>query len=209
MGWETNTAFSTVLDEFYDSGFDYIQDEGKEARAKRWVNQSYQELCGLEDWPFLRATVSGSAPLALTSLGDISTVVDTVTNNPLVEADEKLLTQIDAELTEPADATYYYLSFASEAPELHVWPVSTNSLTVVYYKTPTELSADADELIVPNAFIDVVVLGAVARGLLDGTDTAAQYQFITQALSSRIDSMRKQLLPNKTYQDIQFYSEDW
>ena len=209
MAWTANTAFSTVLDEFYDSGFDYIRDDGKEARAKRWVNQSYQELCGLEKWPFLYTTITGPAPKALPNLGQILSVVDTVEDSRLVETDESFLADIDPELTETAQSSFYYLTMVSEVPTLNVWPVSTNNLSIHYFQSPNELSADADELIVPNQFIDVVVLGAVRRGMMDGTDTQAQVQLVSQELQGRIDSMRKSILPKPQYQNIQFYSEDW
>ena len=209
MAWVADTAFSTVLSEFYSSGFDYISDNGDSARAKRWVNQSYFELCSLEDWPFLNASASGAAPLAVSDLGPITNVRDTVTDITLVESDEELLSRVDPDYSNTAgSASYYYINFVSGAPEILVYPVSTNNIEVVYTKVPTELSADADVLIVPNQFIDVVVLGAMRRGLIDGTDTQGQLQIVQQELQSRVDSMRR-MLPRVENQEITWASEDW
>ncbi len=202
MSQAATTSFSTVLSELYASGFDYLSDNSQTDRAKRWVNQSYQELCSLEAWPFLRTTASGPAPLSLPLFGRMIRVVDTSFSggNRLLESDEDMVAEFNPVLTLTGTPRYYYMTYDSSGPLLNVYPVSTSTLTVAYSQNPTPLVADADILLVPNQFIDIVVLGAMRRAYIDGTDTANQYNLVKTEWADRVNLMRTQLLPRPTYQ---------
>lgn len=211
MAWTASTTFGDVKNEFYNSGFDYIRDNNQTDRAGRWVNQSYQEICGLERWPFLRTSTTGTAPISISDLGDILRVTDTALNRRLVENDEDSLADLNADLTVAGTASWYYLSY-STSPTVNTFPATTNTLSVVYYKSPASLTGDADVLLVPDEFIDVVVLGAMRRAYFDGTDAASQYQMVKAEYGDRLAYMRSQLLPKYTYQVIEFFpssSTDW
>jgi hypothetical protein len=207
-----STTFETVLDEFYQSGFNYIQDTSQTDRASRWVNQSYQEVCAMEKWPFLRVAETHTPPFAVEQLGRIVRVTDTVLSCRLTEGDEDMLADWDSTLTQTGNAQFYYVTYGDDGPIVNVFPVSTNNIQVVYYQNPSPLSASSDVLVVPDQFIDVIVLGAMRRGYLDGTDTAQQYQMVKQEYADRLEFMRTQLLPRPTYQSTQpwpYGSEDW
>lgn len=210
MSWLADTEFSDVLDELYNSGFEYLVDNNQTDRAKRWVNQSYQELCGLEEWPFLRVTVSQAAPMTLTDLGQIIKVTDTTNDYRLYEGDEGLVTALDPMLDDSGNPSYWYLTYGTGGPTLNVWPASTITLNVSYMKNPAPLVADADPLVVPNQFIDAVVLGAMRRAYIDGTDSAGQYNIVKAEWHDRVEGMKRQLLPRPKHQAIsEENSEDW
>jgi len=213
MSTSATTVFSDVLNEFYQSGFNYILDNSQTPRAKRWVNQAYQELCGLEKWPFLRTSTTGTSPVTLTDYSRILFVRDTTTNFKLVEIDEDTLTDLQPNLTTTGTAGWYYVSYASGSPTVNAFPVTTNTLQVVYYKNPAPLVSDSDVLVVPDQWIDIVVLGAARRGYLDGVDAQPDYYAATkQEWVDRIGTMRTQLLPRPSYQQVSVWpssSTDW
>ena len=87
-------TFQQLLTEFFARGFDYLNDSGAgETRAKQWINQSYQEICGLDDWPFLEATASGGSPLTIADLRTILSLTDTTTNTNLGFIDRRTLNE--------------------------------------------------------------------------------------------------------------------
>jgi hypothetical protein len=206
------TTFGTVKTELYNSGFNYLLDNSQTDRAGRWVNQSYQEVCSLAAWPFLKTTTTGASPVSIPTLNRIIYVRDQSTNFKLVEADFDLLTDLQPNLTTTGTAGWYYLDFTSGAPAVTAFPVTTNTLQIVYLQNPTPLASDSDVLIVPDQFVDVVVLGAMRRAYLDGTDNAQQYQMVKSEYNDRVEYMRTQLLPRPSYQEISIWpsaSTDW
>jgi hypothetical protein len=206
------TTFATVQQELYASGFNYLSDNSQTDRAKRWINQSYQELCSQALWPFLKTSTTGTSPISLPTLNRIIYVRDTSLNVKLVEADYDLLTDRQPDLTTTGTAAWYYIDYSSGSPAVTAFPVTTNTLQVVYIQNPAELSGDADVLIVPNQFVDIVVLGAMRRAYIDGTDTANQYQLVKAEWTDRVEFMKQQLLPRPTYQEISVWpaaSTDW
>jgi hypothetical protein len=206
------TTFVTIQTELYNSGFNYISDNSQTDRAKRWINQSYQELCSQALWPFLKTSTTGTSPISLATLNRIIYVRDTSLNVKLVEADYDLLTDLQPDLTKTGTAAWYYIDYSSGSPALTAFPVTTNTLEVAYYQNPTALSGDSDVLIVPDQFVDIVVLGAMRRAYIDGTDTANQYQLVKTEWNDRVEFMKQQLLPRPTYQEISVWpasSTDW
>jgi hypothetical protein len=206
------TTFVTVQTEFYNSGFNYISDNSQTDRAKRWINQAYQELCAVEKWPFLKTSTTGTSPVSLTTLNRIISVRDTSINNKLVESDIDTLTDLNPNLAITGTAGWYYIDYSSGAPAVTAWPVTTNTIEIIYYQNPTPLSGDADVLIVPDQFVDIVVLGAMRRAYIDGTDTANQYQLVKAEWTDRLNFMRSQLLPRPSYQEVSIWpsaSTDW
>jgi hypothetical protein len=188
------TTFITVQNELYASGFNYLSDNSQTDRAKRWLNQSYQELCSQALWPFLKTSATGTSPISLATLNRIIYVRDTTLNVKLVEADYDLLTDLQPDLTKTGTAAWHYIDYSSGSPAVTAFPVTTNTLEVAYYQNPTPLSGDSDVLIIPDQFVDIVVLGAMRRAYIDGTDTANQYQLVKAEWTDRVEFMKQQLL---------------
>lgn len=159
----TGDTFATLLDEFYARGFTYLDDGGDgEARAKRWINQAIAELSQLADWPFLEETGTGPAPLTISNLGRILSVVDSTSGLELYGREREGLIDYATDLTLAGSPSYWYLEGNST---LKVYPTSTtDQLSVRYITVPTDLSADADVSVVPKRYSNIVVDLAVCRG---------------------------------------------
>ena len=198
--------FAALQTEFYANGFDYLNDGGAgETRAKRWINQSYQELCALEDWPFLETTTTGTAPLTISDLGKVLYVVNTDNYQTLWEADQKSISTTSYPGGSGAWAHYYYVTGGDT---IATAPAAANGLSVRYIKVPTDLSGTSDEPEVPAAYHDIIVLGAVRRALLDDTD-AGSLAVVKQEWNERVQMMQSALLNPITSQYITGQSEDW
>lgn len=199
--------FGDLVTEFYSSGFAYFQQETNgPVRVQRWINQSYQELCDLEDWPFLEATATGTAPLTISDLEDVIDVQDTTTRNTLVQSDHAAMSEVTGDLTITGTPTYYYITGGAV---INVFPVSTTvQLSVRYIKNPTDLANNADTPIVPTPFHDLIVLGAWRRGLLDDS-AAGDYSLIAAEYDRRLSTMRQSQLVPPRYQTVTGASGDW
>lgn len=191
--------------EVYASGAAYLQQEtGGPARVTRWINQAYQELCDLDDWPFLETTATGTAPLTITDFDAVESVLDTSNRRKLEEIDWPTITELYPDLTTAGTPRWYYLTTGNV---VNVYPVQAVTLSVRYYKNPTDLSGSSDTPVVPAQFHDIIVLGAWRRVLLDD-NAAGDYQFVKQEWLDRVQTMRQALLWQPTYQVLVAGSED-
>lgn len=198
--------YGQLLTEFYASGFSYLDDNGSgAARAGRWVNQAYLELCAAERWPWLETSASGAAPLTITDLNQVESVVTSADKASLVPMFRGDLTDMDGDLTLTGSPRYYYLTADSV---VNVYPASTGTITVKYCKVPVELSASTDTPVVPQTYHDVIVLGAIRRGLVDDQD-AGDYQQVVSEYQARLGMMRAQYLFTPEVQVLRAGSEDW
>lgn len=149
--------------EIYDRGFDYLEDSDS-ARVKRWLNEAYLELCELYPWSFLETTSTGVAPLAITDVREVLSVVDTTNNLKLSWVDRRTITDYNPDLSVTGNPTYWHLTDTT----LNVYPINTSaSLSVWYIKVPTELSADGDLTLVPSRFQHLVLDGASIKAYKD------------------------------------------
>ena len=199
-------SLAEFLAEFYAMGFSYLSDTpAGVARATRWINQAYRELCGLERWPFLEATVVAAAPATVADLAEVLSVVDTTNaNQTLAQADQVTLSAT-VDLTSLGVPQCYYIT---NGTTVNVWPVATNQLSIRYVVKPSNLTAGTDTVIVPSEYSDVIVLGAVRRGLLDDTD-AGSYPLIKQEWTDRVGMMVGDLLDPIDSQAVGGHSDDW
>src|SRR3954465_13450910 len=125
--------FATLKTEFYARGFDYLNDSGAgTARAGRWVNQAYLELCELGGWPFLDATATGAAPLTIADLRTVESVVDTATNTILAHVDRRTATEWDPTLPATGPPCIYWIAGGTT---ITTYPTG-GTLSVRYWKVP-------------------------------------------------------------------------
>jgi hypothetical protein len=177
---------STLLEEFYLRGFNALNDNGTgEQRAKRWINSAINELCEVARWPFLHATVTNAAPLALTDVRHVISVVDDTTGRELRGMNrEDILTTVSTDLTTTGAPSVWYL----EGTTLRVYPVSTDSLNVRYIAVPPDLVAAADVCVVPSRYTNLVVDLAVARGYRD-KEAFEPERALRIAINEQLDTM--------------------
>lgn len=176
-----------LTSEFLGRGFDYLSN----SKALGYLNDSYLvDICGPEDWPFLEATMTGTAPLALSEVESLEYVVDTTMEKKLKPLDRRLLSDSYPVLSEPGTPTWYYLT---EGKTLNVFPVNTtDTLLVKFWKTPTRLSGTATPLI-PERFHSLIIDGAVVRAYEDSDDMELARNAET-AFNTRFQKMREGLL---------------
>jgi hypothetical protein len=99
------------------------------------------------DWPWLKATTTGTSPITISDLRRVRVVYDTTNQRSLdpVEA-EDIIDFADTNLALAGPAFQWYLT--SETV-LATFPVSTVTLSVRYQKFSPELSGDSDTPLIP------------------------------------------------------------
>lgn len=143
-------------------------------RIKNWLNMGYLDFVGRELWPFREATgtlnlVQGTQEYNLTSnFADIdASNINSVTIQGSTNAkmsywayNQLRADQPDFDLIGQSVPTRYYL----HAGSIGFWPTPNAASTVFidYYLTPTEMSADADEPIIPVAYREALVQYALS-----------------------------------------------
>lgn len=170
--------FQTLQGDFFARGFQRLNDGGAGlVRAKRWLNAAIDEICEQADWPFLETTLAGAAPLTVSDLRSIESVMVTTTKLPLEPLNRHVLQKtVDMDLTRVGTPQVYYVTTGSA---VNVYPVSTGSITVKYWKVPADLSANGDVAVIPSRFHDLIVECAAMKGYrytgdYDGAANAAQ-----------------------------------
>ena len=199
------TTFDELRDELYARGYTYLDNAAaSRLRAGRWINQAYNELCAEERWPFLLTTANGAAPLAVADVRWVLSVTDTVGQRVLAPLPEAELSADMTVLATTGSPIWFYLDNTT----IRTYPVG-GTLAVRYYKKPALLSADGDQVVVPDEWVNLIVDGAVRRAANDNDDP----QSARTAEAERIlglDSMRRALLiPTRQYQRITFSAQDW
>lgn len=170
-------------------GFDYLTD----AALGQYINDAYRiDICEAEEWPFLRSSTSGTAPLTTSDLRTVESVIDTTQGLRLMPLDTREITNyLDTDLTTTGAPVYYYLS-ASQT--ISVYPANTSdTISVRYWKVATVLSADADEPVFDSRWHSLIVDAAVARAYEDDDEWDAA-QVASDRFGRRLDAMRASLL---------------
>ena len=181
------TTFAQLKGRLGERGFDYLTD----ATKGQFVNDAYLEICDMEDWPFLEATTSGVAPLAISDLRTIETVVDSTSTTRLSPLDRRHILETDYTLATTGSPVWYYLTSGTT---VNVYPANTSdTLSVRYWKVPTALSADGDVPVVPDRYLDIVLYGARAAAYWD-SDNAEMAETMIRRQERRLQTMRDALL---------------
>lgn len=189
------TTFEALLTEFYARGFDYLnQDDSGRLRAQRWINQSYLALCEEEDWPFLRATAYGTAPMEISDLSEVKEVMDLTTDLQLMQFRELELTRAQRE--DEGEPCHYYVDDLTVGISP---PNPEHDLAVRYRRTPEPLEEEGHVCLIPNRFVDMVIDGAAIKGLKD-SDNWESVIAAQQAYDHQLAGMRKALLHRQPIQ---------
>lgn len=200
---EAGVTLSMLRQEFFDRGYDHLaQTAASRARADRFINQGYLELCLEERWPFRLTSTSGAAPLTIEDVDAILTVTDTDNDSTrLYEMTERELTAWDLERTGTP------LWFYRDSLVVRVWPASTGTISVRYWSVPAALVDAADETMVPARYANVIVDAAVIRAAGD-RDNANAADLADRMYQRGLALMRRQLLNPPTHIEHSFVSED-
>lgn len=167
-------------------GFDYLST----GRKDYFINRAYQEVCEEEEWPFLEATASGAAPLTITDLRTIESVVNTTHKTKLIPLDRRLLTDLSTDMTTAGSPTWYYVD-ASDV--ITTYPVRADDLLVRYWKAPADLTAGNQEPLMPSRFHYSLLDGACAYAYFDSDNFEAATTNLQLWAESKL-RMRESLL---------------
>ena len=178
--------FGELQAEFAARGYDYLEN----ARTERYINQAYKSICGRAPWPFLLTTTTGTAPLTISDLRAVLSVVDTTTNTKLYHLDRRNLIQtVSADLTTTGTPAYWY---QESRTVVSVYPANTtDTLSVHYLKVPATLTG-SDAHLIPDEFEDLIIDGAVIRALKDNDEldaAASLTQFYNESLREMMDAL--------------------
>jgi hypothetical protein len=202
---ETGATLADLQSELYARGYDHLaQDAAGVARGLRWINQAAAELTLAELWPFRLSTATGAAPLSITTLSSVLSVIDTGNASAeLSEMTERELVDAGIDLTDTGTPLYWY----RDSLQIKTYPVG-GTLSVRYWALPTDLASPTDQTLVPARFMDAIVDGAVRRAAKD-RDNWETVGGAEQERQRGLELMRRTLLVAPTHiQKIPFTSED-
>ena len=183
--------FNEMLTEFYARGFDYLHDNGAgTTRAKRWINQAYMDIVEADDWPWAQSSTTGVAPITISDLGTVESATNDTAGAPLVFIDRRSLLDSYTDLTVVGSATYAYLT---NGTTVNSYPVSTDSLTVRYWKIPVELSSLTDSPLFPARYHYAIIDYACGRAYMD-SDNPEMAQAARADGNALVQMMRERLL---------------
>lgn len=201
--------FQGLYTELYARGFDYLNDGGAGVtRAKRWINDAAHHIDDLEPWLYLQASTTGTAPLTISDLGRVESVVDVANLNVLTYVDRRDVTDYVADLTTTGSPSMY---FVTGGTVVTTYPLSSRTLTVRYSKVATDMSATTDTPAMPDRFRMAIVEYAVAQAYRD----VSNWEGAAQATEAGDQIVRRMVEWNTlaqgmgTNQRITGASEDW
>ena len=184
-------SLATMLTEFYARGFDYLNDGAAGVvRAKRWLNQSYQEICDMDDWSFLQSTAVSAAPIRILDLGVIESVKNNTTGAVLDFLDRRTLEEQFTSLSDAGTARYVYVSNGNT---LSTYPVSPDTLKVSYLRVVGNLVNDADQPVIPSRYQYAIIDYACARAYMD-SDNPDMAQAARRDGDALVAMMRERLM---------------
>lgn len=203
-------TFDELKTEFYARGFEYLNEIGAanpDDRAGRWLNQAYLEICEAEDWPFLTSTATGNSPLTITDLGTVEFVRDETNGQILRAIDPRDIAEVSS-LSQTGTPEFFYI----DNGVIQVYPVSTVSLSVRYWKIASELVGTTDTPLIPTRYQYAIVDYAVARAYMDSD--SPEYAAAARLDGDKLVSLMRDRLLFRQHQDpemIAVYgnSSDW
>jgi hypothetical protein len=186
-------TYKEIREEVVARGFDDFAQS--DARIKRWVNQAYREITDAHPWPFLEETKEGTAPVTVSDLGHVLSVSNKTNESILGSADRRQIVGLDPKIDDTASVPSLW--YREGETSVKVWPADTTSTFVIrYLKVPAELKEDSDEPVIPKAYQDLIVDGAVIRAYKN-RDNFEAAQFVRGEWEGGIRQMVHALLrPN-------------
>ena len=186
-------------------GFTYLNDGGAGlTRLKRMIVDAMHDLDDSERWPYLAASTSGAAPLTVSDLDGVERV--TQNQEPLQASSRDVLLELYGDLTVAGTPAYYYLASPTV---VSVYPASTASINVTYWKVGPDLSSGSDVPLMPDRFRSAIVERACAYAYRDNDDR--EMSAVCMAESDRIVQRMREwfaLLPGESRQAMYGYSTD-
>lgn len=163
-------TLASLRTEFWARGFDYLSDGGAGTiRTNRWLNDAYHQINEQYPWPYLEAVTTGTAPLVISDIGDVTTVV--CGGRALPRRSQTELTLEYGDLSAPTgEAQCYYIVGGTTVQTLP----AGGQVTVAYQRFAADMVADNDEPVMPDRFRPAIIEYAVATAMRDDESPSAQ-----------------------------------
>jgi hypothetical protein len=157
-----------------------------QARRFAWLNAAKNRFEDYPyDWPWLKTSASGTAPLTISDLRRVLSVVDSATKLPVDQVDADAIIEFaSGDLTLAGSPSGWYLDSDTV---LSTFPVGAGSLTVRYVKFSPELATGTDAPLIPARYrmtwVDLAEVEALRYGVKDGAAAAVIEQGAFRRLS--------------------------
>ena len=180
----------TARTEFQARGFDYLSS----TRCNAYLNRSLAALSVEAAWPWLESTTSGTAPVTVSDLRAVLSVVDTTTSTELQPADRRNLIGMYTTLTTTGSPAYWY---RSSLTAISVYPANTSdTISVRYIAHEAELTSDSSSPSLPSRHHNVWVDRAVYEAYVD-SDNFESAAMLKQKIDVEVFEMKRQyMVPN-------------
>lgn len=127
------------------------------------INDARAELDETANWPYREANVTGTAPVAISDLGEVDQVfdMDTTPNCPLTRRSYAELVNdfSDVGATGFGGAPWFwYRATPGGVPTVATFPEGSRTIGVQYWRVTPALSGDADVPAAPERFHSLIVL---------------------------------------------------
>ena len=197
----------TARTELLARGFDYLSS----SRANTMLTNAKNAFEDEWSWPWLEATTTGTAPLTISDLKDVLSVVDTTNQVQLTGLDARDITDRDAIVTTAGSPDSWWLDGETT---LRVYPTSTSvQLSVRYVKFSPELANDSDTPLIPVRYHPVWLDYAVVEAYLDSDNFDAAAGLLNFVRQQRLPAMIEQYATrnrqNPGYVAVTWASDDW
>jgi hypothetical protein len=145
-------------------GFDYLPT----SRMTIMLNRALTDFGDYYNWPWLRKTASGTAPLTITDLKYVLKVFDQTGSELFGMSDFA-----DVDVTQTGTPDSWWIDDTSGSPVMVAYPVGTVTFSIRYIAEAPLLSASTDTPLVPARYHPLWVDLAVIRAYLDSDNFAA------------------------------------
>ncbi len=155
---------SQARTELGERGFDYLS----ASRMNIMLNDALTDLEDRYLWPWMKKTVTGAAPIAVSDLKYVRAVYDSAGNEVFGVDDDD-----DIWMDQTGTPTNWWIDDTGGTTTLRAYPVGSATWTVRYIATDAVLSADGDTPNLPARYHGVWIDLAVIRAYKDSDNFAA------------------------------------
>jgi hypothetical protein len=140
-----------------------------------FINEVIQEIHEATDFMFLKTTdtlttVASQQEYTISTAiaTDVNKILSVTSRDPerfLDQLDKRDIQRFDPDFTDEATDPFAYYLEGADTLGLYPTPSAVKTLYVDYLKTVADLTADADMPVIPVRYTQVIIDGAIARGL--------------------------------------------
>jgi hypothetical protein len=134
---------TTARTELLARGFNYLDASGT-TRQDGYLNRALHLINESGPWEYLVTSSSGAAPLTVSDLRSVLSVVHTSGKRYLKALDRRVILEQDPDQSRTGSPEFYWIDGLTT---VRVWPISTDSISVRYLKNETDLTTGETPLL--------------------------------------------------------------